>query len=396
MTQKTIDLPAPPSGTADLSPLLQRLIAIPPGTYGILSCYLRLEPRDRTRNAYRTQFRARRQLLAGDPVWTSLGREQQSAVERDLDRIAAYLEHPQSLPHARGVAIFACEALHLFETVALFRVRRTRLILDDTPWVAELAAAEHEVEPIIAVVIDRAHARFFTVGATGATELPGLTEPSSRGGKYHSDRHGSPGWGERDYHGRLEEERHRHYARVVAHIRELCHGRAFRGLVLAGPSDQTGALVRFLPEHWAARMLGTAKLNPTAASPADVQTAALAVAEAHEREELTEALHDLNDAYGGGWATDGPRETLRALHHGQARTLFIREDLAGAGYRCSATGRLVLSRDECRDEGAPKPVRDLVDEAVEEALSQGIRVSVVPDMPGADKVDGMAATLRFR
>lgn len=393
MTQPTFDLPAPPPDTADLSPLLHRLTAIPSGTYRILSCYLRLEPRDRARNAYRTEFRTRRQMLADDPVWVSLDREQRSEVERDLDRITAYLEHP---PHARGVAIFACEALDLFEAGGLFRVHRTRLILDDTPWITELAAAEREVEPILAVVIDRAHARFFTVSATGATELPGLTEPNTRGGKYHSDRHGSPGWGERDYHGRLEEERHRHYAQVVAHVEELVHGRAFRGLALAGPSDQTGALVRFLPEHWATRVLGTAKLNPTAVSPADVQGAALDLAEAHDRRELTVALNDLNNAYGSGWATDGPRETLRALHRGQARTLFIREGLTGAAYRCSATGRLVLSQDDCRDEGAPEPLRDIVDEAIEDALSQGIRVRFVPDMPAADTVDGMAATLRFR
>ena len=58
----------------------------------------------------------------------------------------------------------------------------------------------------------------------------------------------------------------------------------------------------------------------------------------------------------------------------QVRTLFIREDLAGAGYRCSTTGVWCSSKDECRDEGAPRPVRDIVDEAIEEALSQGVRV----------------------
>jgi peptide subunit release factor 1 (eRF1) len=396
VTHPTIALPAPTSSTADLTRLLERLTTIPPRTYTILSCYLRLEPRDRTRSAYGIEFRTRRQALADDPVRLALDRERRAEVERDLDRIAAYLEDPSRLPHARGLAIFACEALDLFAAVAMFRVHRTRLILDDTPWIAELAASGREVEPILAVVIDRAHARFFTVNAAGAEELPGLAESSTRGGKYHSSRHGSPGWGERDYHGRLAEERHRHYARVVAHVEELYHGRTFRGLALAGPSDQTDGLVRFLPEQWSARVLGAAKLNPTAVSPADVQAAALDAAEAHDRSELTAALKDLNEAYGSGWATDGPRETLGALHRGQARTLFIREELAGAGYRCSMSGRLVLTQSECRNDGAAEPVRDIVDEAIEEALAQGIRVRFVPDLPGADVVDGMAATLRFR
>jgi peptide subunit release factor 1 (eRF1) len=396
VAQQTIPLPAQPPQRSELLPLLQRLAEIPSGSYRIVSCYLRLEPRDRTRSAYRTEFRTRKQTLARDPIWAALNQDQRSEVERDLSRIDTYLDHPRGLPHARGLAIFACEALHLFETVPLFRVHRTRLILDDTPWIAELAAAERESEPMLAAVIDRAHARFFEVSASEDRELPGLAEPSTRGGKYHSDRHGSPGWGERDYHGRLQEERHRRYAHVVTHLQELLHGRMVRGLVLAGPSDQTGALARFLPEPLGARVMGTIKLNPTAVSSAEVQTAALDAAAAHDRRQLRKELTALEGAYGTGWATDGPRETLRALHRGQARTLFIREDLTGAGYRCSTTGRLVLSQNECRDEGKPKPVRDIVDEAIEEALAQRIQVRFVPDMPEAGAVDGMAAILRFR
>ncbi len=396
MIQHTIKRPLQPQVSTAIAPLLERLIAIPSGTHRILSCYVRLDPRDRTRNAYQADFRARKQALESDPLWVTLNRNQRSEVEGDLTRIAEYLDRPGSLPHARGLAIFACEALKLFEAVPLFRVHRSRLILDDTPWVAELAAAERESEPIVAVVIDRGHARFFEVTAYGTSELSCLAEPSTRGGKFHSDRGDSPGWGERDYHGRLEEERHRHYAHVVTRLQDVLQGRTVRGLVIAGPSDHAGALVRFLPERLAERLLGTVKLNPTAASPAEVQAAALSVAEAHERQAMGSELKALEEAYGTGWAVDGPRETLQALHRGQVRTLFIREDLAGAGYRCSTTGRLVLSKDECRDEGDPKPVRDIVDEAIEEALSQRVRVMVVPDMPEADAIDVMAATLRFR
>ncbi len=93
---------------------------------------------------------------------------------------------------------------------------------------------------------------------------------------------------------------------------------------------------------------------------------------------------------------NGARETLRALHQGQVRTLFLRDNLEGQGFRCSATGRLVLAKGDCRNEGQPKPVRDLVDEAIEEALRQRVRVVLVPDCAEADAVDGLAATLRFR
>ena len=108
-----------------------------------------------------SDFRARKQALESDPLWTALNRDERSEVERRSFPDRRIPRPSRSLPHARGLAIFACEALKLFEAVPLFRVHRSRLILDDTPWIAELAAAERESEPIVAVVIDRGHARFF-------------------------------------------------------------------------------------------------------------------------------------------------------------------------------------------------------------------------------------------
>jgi peptide subunit release factor 1 (eRF1) len=155
-------------------------------------------------------------------------------------------------------------------------------------------------------------------------------------------------------------------------------------------------LARFLPDRLGRHVLGTAKLNPTAISSVELQATTLTVAAEHDRKTLIMDLAALDDAVGRGWAVNGPRETLRALHRGQARTLFIREDLEGRGFRCSGSGRLVLAKGDCRDEGNPQPVRDLVDESIEEALHQRVRVVMVPDGAEAEAVDGLAATLRFR
>ena len=56
----------------------------------------------------------------------------------------------------------------------------------------------------------------------------------------------------------------------------------------------------------------------------------------------------------------------------------------------------MLAKGECRGEGEPDPVRDVVDEAVEEALRQNVEIAVVDDAALAELVDGLAAYLRFR
>jgi peptide subunit release factor 1 (eRF1) len=372
---------AHPAAQHAIPELLARLVAIEPGRYRVVSCYLRLATEDRPRRKYLVELKDRLRE-ATDP---------RSA--EDAERILAFLSQEQPIPGAGGLAIFACGDLDLFEAVPLPSVHRTRVVVDDTPWVRELVAIDREFGGMLAVLIDRGHARFFHVTASGAVELPGLASVSRRGGKFHSDRRDSPGWGEHDYHNRIREERHREHAAVSHRITELAASLAPRGILLAGPQKETAALARFLPRGLAARLVGTARLNPTAVTADQVRAATFAAAAQRAKVEAAALAAALQDALGARWATNGPAETLRALVRGQVSTLIVREDAELSGYRCSCDDHLVVSASDCH--GAPLPVRDLVDEAVEEALRQHVEV-IVLDGPAAARIDQMAAFLRFR
>jgi peptide subunit release factor 1 (eRF1) len=385
MTLELVRPPAPPATDgAVLDPLLDRLVAIEPGRHRVVSCYLRLTPDERAHRRYLTALKNRIRAV------------HEEAAAADLSRILEHVTSARALPHAAGLAIFACEALDLFETVPLPRVHRTRVVVDDTPHVLELIAVRQELGTVLAAVIDRSHARFFLIGVGSAAELEGLIETSRRGGEFHGDRGDAPGWGERDYHHRLREERHRHCAAIAHHLQSLTRTHPVRGIVLAGPRKEVAALVPFLPRELAGRLLGTAALNPTAVRAAEVQVAALAIASEHDRAAELALVSSLEESIGAGWAVEGPRDTLHALARGQVRTLLVRADLEGSGFRCAGSGRLVLARGDCGGEGEPRPVLDVVDEAVEEALRQGIEVIVVHDPAAAEAIDGLAAVLRFR
>jgi peptide subunit release factor 1 (eRF1) len=385
----TLDLLPPPAArqTTDdavLDTLLHRLLAIKPGPHRVVSCYLRLTRDERLNRRYLTVLKNRIRAVHDE------------AAAPDLSRILEYVTSARTLPHAAGLAIFACEALHLFEAVPLGRVHRTRVVVDDTPHVLELIALRQELGAVLATVFDRSHARFFLVGEGSARELEGLIQTSRRGGAFDPDREDAPGWGERDYHHRLREERHRHCAAIAYRLQRLIRTHSARGIVLAGARKEVAALMPFLPRDVAGRVFGTTVLNPTAVSPAEVQVAALAIAGEHDRAEELRVVSSVAESIGAGWAVEGPRDALRALARGQVRTLLVRADLEGPGFRCSASGRLVLAKGDCRGEGEPRPVLDVVDEAVEEALRQGIEVVVVHDREAAEEIDGLAAILRFR
>src|SRR5581483_10827820 len=87
---------------------------------------------------------ARRGAAARRRAGGPLPRQIREDVASDLERVRRYLEDPGRLPRARGIALFACRPLGLFEVVPLPRVYRSRLRVEPLPLIRELVAIEEE------------------------------------------------------------------------------------------------------------------------------------------------------------------------------------------------------------------------------------------------------------
>ncbi|MGH7583509.1 MAG: hypothetical protein ACREL5_09810 [Gemmatimonadales bacterium] len=376
--------------------VIERLAAVRETAPYVVSCYIALTPEDRENQKYILAVKPRLTRARTDNAAAALPHAERMALLRDLDRILESVSRPAFLPHARGVAIFASEPIGLYESVPLPRVHRTRVIVDRTPLIGELVASAAEFGRVLVVVVDRAHARFFEVSAAGAVEREDLWDPNSRGGRFRGDRRDAPGFGERRYHNRIREELHRHYADVIHRLEQLVRQEPTRGIIFAGPDVHTAALPPFLSQSMSRLLLGTVCVNPMAVSAAELELAALDVADRHDREEIAAAVAAWREALGKDWAVDGPVATLLALGKGQARRIFVRGDLVVGGYRCEDTGRLAVSESDCQGEGAAVPISDLVDNVIEEAVRQGIELVIVDEAAVAGQFDRLAATLRFR
>lgn len=374
---------------------LQRLAAVKPGEHRVVSCYLKLEPRDRARGKYLIKVKNRVRAL--QEALPRLGFERQLVddVSADLERVLDWLRAPGNLPSSQGVAIFASRRAKLFETVPLPFVHRSRLAVDRTPLVRELVGVQEEFGRIYTVVVDRASARVFAVTASGASELLDLSAGSTRGGRFHGDQDG-PGWGEHAYNNRIREEKQRHYETVARELLALDRREPAQGIVLAGTGADATALVPFLQASLRERLFGSAKLNPKELSAAQVHAATLEVRETHKRAEERALLDEVEARAGENWAVNGLRDSLRALARGQVRTLLVSADASMPGWRCAESGRLTISAADCRGEGDPAPVVDVIDDAIEEALRQRVEVNVVYGREQAARVEGLAALLRFR
>src|SRR3989449_3706300 len=252
----------PPSPTAtvseqDVHAAVQRLAAIDPGPYWVVTCYLKLEPRDRTRGKYLIKMKNRVKASVAALARPSLGHADREAIAADLQRVLDYLEEPNHLPSTRAIAIFASQGLDLFETLPLPHVHRSRLAVEHEPLVRELVALDEEFGTILVVVYDRTAARFFEVSAYDCVELTALPAlDASRAGKFHGSeprqvmtRAGTPSGsaGEHNYHMRIRTEKQRFYAQIADRIFHIHRVRPLAGLLVGGVGPDAGAVIPHLP-----------------------------------------------------------------------------------------------------------------------------------------------------
>ncbi|MBA2627559.1 MAG: hypothetical protein H0U85_06070 [Gemmatimonadales bacterium] len=374
---------------------LETLTSVQPGHHKVVSCYLKLEPRDRARGKYLVKLKNRARSVEQGLGALGLPREAADAVRRDIGRVQEFLRDAANLPDTQGIAVFACEGIDLFESVALPVVHRSRLAVDGTPLVRELASVEDEFGRLLTAIVDRTSARFFEVTAYDTRELPGLHSESTRGSRFHGDQNGL-NWGEHTYNNRIREEKQRHLEAVARQLFALDRAHPAHGVILAGTGTDAAAVQPFLHTYLVERLMGSVRLNPKDATPAAVHDATLAVREAFERATERHLVDEMQEHLGDGWAVNGVSATLKAMARGQVRSLLVNADAAMPGVRFADSGALGVSARDGRGQGDALPVIDVIDDAIEEALRQHVDVNVVYDETAAQRIEGLAGLLRFR
>ncbi|MEO8478285.1 MAG: hypothetical protein ABI542_01535 [Gemmatimonadota bacterium] len=371
------------------------LLTMKPGQHPVVTCYLKIEPRDRVRKKYLTKVKNRvKELEYGLP---SLGWEkaQQDAIKSDLKRIVDFLGDLDRLPTSPGVAIFASKGQKLFEVRPLPKVYRSRLAVDRTPLVRELAATEEEFGRLFTAVLDGSTALIWEVTAWEATVVRKVETAVSRsrphGGGARED------WAsEHTYHNRIQNAKRQHLEAVARALFEVDRKSPGHQIVLVGAGNDASALEPYLHNYVADRLIGVGRLALKDATASAVHQLTMDVREAHERASEHRHIEELEEGLGMGWAVRGIKDTLKALGQGQVRLLLVDHSAAKPGFRSLASGRIALGAVDLKTDGEVVPTLDAIDDAIEEALRQRVALDVVHDDEAAAAVNGMSALLRFK
>lgn len=390
---------------------IEELLEFKSGKYPIVSLYLKLGPRERGNFKYKIILKdmikgERDRLHKGD-----FTKEVLESAEADFRKISDFVENTISLAACRGVAVFSSSGEGVWKVFKLPLVYRNRLAVNSSALVRQLITIKDEFGDIVVVIIDRRKARLFRIGLNGVGEISDYLYPEATRNTKFQAREGKSiqrvtrvgggeiahGYGEYGFNRMIEDEMHRHLKYVSERLFDHYKENRFDWLIMGGAEQTLADFPNHLHTYLKQKSLGAITVDTSTIKPDEIAEKALDLLEKRERKNEERLLEEFREKLGFGLAVNGIGGTLKALMMGQVRILLVAEGFTHPGFKCPESGILVLEKREnlCSDGKTPLPVVDIVDDAMEEALGQGVEIKVVFS-DEKKKLDGIGAILRFR
>lgn len=373
-------------GAADVS----RLLSLRGPDHGIISVYLTvpLDPGQRRAMTARLDdaVAAASQRDGGAEAWARARRAEVPAIRR-------LLNSPGPEWPGHSVAIFACSALGLLETVPLRGQVAERAVLGSRPYVRPLLAEVQRCASYLVAVVDRRHAWLFRVSGDGieaGEQVESPTVASRRFGGWH---------GFQSYRNdqRSRTLARQHYAAVAAALTAATGGAAATGgcepIVLGGNEAVTREVLAALPTALRNRVAGSFVADPHAMTPARVRLLADEVVERWEDSKDRRLAATLAEQAPGPMTAIGLDACVHAVNQHAVQLLMVPGDAMQPGVSCGDCGTLGVAEAACPACGAAtKPVGDVIEELAVKVTQDGGSVQAVR---GATALRQIAARRRF-
>ncbi len=308
----------------------------------------------------------------------------------DLKRIEDHVKAGLDRSRVRGLAIFACSAPDFWRVVELAVPVRDRLVVNHSPYVRELEAVVARHERFAVLLADRQQTRLFLFHQGELIDKQDHVDQLPR----HDDDGGQMVKDQVADHAAAAAQRHLRRAAEAAFA--LWQEQGFDHLVLAGPAEVAAELERELHPYLKERLAATVGMAVHARDD-EIARAAQDVEAGVERDREAAAVDRLRQAVGsgtGGVAGLGP--VLDALVARRVETVLVSEGFEAPGWRCpgcSWIGTLGRRCPVCDQE--MNEVADVVEEALEDALTQSCRVRICRENADLDVLGRVGALLRY-
>ena len=380
-----------------LNEQLDRLAGFEPAPYPVVSLYLDTRPNQHGRDQH--QAFTRKELKARSRTYPTNSPERES-LEKDIERITRILDNELD-PSANSIAIFACSAGELFETIQSAGViPQHALHISDRPHLYPLARLESQWPRYAAVVTDTNTAHILVISAG---ELVSDREVKNVKTRWTSQ----GGWSQARYQRHIENFHLQHIKEVVDALDRVVQAEGIAHILISCDDVILSLLREQLPKHLAEKVVDHIRVEAHA-SAADVLTASMDAMNKMNAKTDREKVDAAIGAYrAGGLGVVSPEDTLAALINGQVEELLIAADMQrmrpvpvgtaiGSGKDATVPEPVLEAVSAGEPAAAPPETVRLADELVSKARQTAARITFIEDPELLSEYGGVAALLRFR
>jgi peptide subunit release factor 1 (eRF1) len=312
------------------------------------------------------------------------------SVHRDLHRIEELVKGGLDRSRTRGLAIFACSAHDLWEVIALPVSVQSRVVINHMPAVSQLEAVLEESTALGVLLADKQRARMFVFELGDLVDHSELFEELPRDYDARGDRER----GDVAHH--IDALKHQHLRHAADVAVSVFQKTGFHHLVIGAPDEITGELESLLHPYLRDRLFGRVQLS-VGANIDDVRGVALDVEQRVERRKEDDFVQRLREAVATGRrGVAGLGPVLAALAERRAERVLVSQNYRAPGWRCVSCGSLeVVGRNCSRCASEMEELEDVVEEAIDEALSQSCRVEICVGNADLDVLGRIGALLRY-
>ena len=380
-----------------LTEQLDRLAGFEPAPYPVVSLYLDTRPNQHGRDQH--QAFTRKELKARSRTYPANSPERES-LDRDIEQIVRFLDNDLN-PSANSVAIFACSAGELFETVQSSGVvPQHGLYIGDRPHLYPLARLESQSPRYAALVTDTNTAHILVISAgelVADREVKNVkTKATSQGG-----------WSQARYQRHIENFHIQHVKEVVAALDRVVQDEGITHILISCDEVALPLLREQLPKQLADKVVDHIRVEAHAAAGEVLKASMDAMHKLNAKTDREKVDAAIGAYRAGALGIVGPEDTLGALIKGQVDELLITADLQRM--EPVAVGKTVGMANDAR---IPEPVLEstsagepatthpevvrLADELIAKAKQTSARITFVEDPELLSEYGGVAALLRFK
>jgi len=322
-----------------------------------------------------------------------LSSSDQKSVKEDIKKIETYIKSGKT-EFKKAVAIISSSEPDLWDVFHLSVPLKNQVVIDKTPYLKPLASILEQYHSYAVALVDREHARLFSIQLSEISEYTELFTPDV------PRKHKKGGWYGRDenrFRRHIEVHVHFHLKDVVKHMEDILKEGEVTHLIIGGSEESVILFNKILPQPIASKISGTFTADMHAGNDEILEKSREIIrgSEKAIEERLVDEL--VTRASKNGSAAIGLSDVLTQIQSGNIHHLIYLEGFNASGLKCPSCGFLTMQDIKTCPycSSMLENIEHLIDYSIQRAIDQGAAISAITLSGKLKEAGNIGALLRY-